>query len=81
MINIFEKIKKCEDLECIDKICEFYNLKYGVEIDFINKIKKFFGFAYKAKIYLYNDIIAYEVDCEILEADKIFITIYDVKVF
>ena len=80
MINIFEKIKKCKDLECINKICEFYNLKYEVEINFINKIKKFFGFSYKAKIYLYNDIIIYEVDCEILENSKIFITINDIKV-
>jgi len=85
-MDFFKEVQKCKTMEDIQRLLTKYNLNVRIELHFWSKINRLFGLPYSAEIYIYNDVVTYKVECEILEADKLyplsktFININSIKV-
>jgi hypothetical protein len=80
-MDFYNKLRNIKTWVEFLEFLESVNLQIlDYRLSLIDKIKRFLNFSYNAKIIIENEIAKYEVDAHILEADKVYMNIWDIKV-
>jgi hypothetical protein len=80
-MDFYKKLKKTKTWVEFIEFLESLNLQIlDYRLSLIDKIRRFLNFSYNAKIIIGNEIVRYEINADILEADKIYMNIWDIKV-
>ena len=80
-MDFYKKLKKTKTWVEFIEFLESLNLQIlDYRLSLIDKIRRFLNFSYNAKIIIGNEIVRYEINADILEADKVYMNIWDIKV-
>ena len=80
-MDFYNKLRNIKTWVEFLEFLESVNLQIlDYRLSLIDKIRRFLNFSYNAKIIIGNEIVRYEINADILEADKIYMNIWDIKV-